>query len=519
MLYSSFYTPYQAAFLGSEAKRERVDIVVDLCFWADMVLAFWTGYDKGFEVVYDKSAIVENYLYGWFLVDFVATMDWEILWDWFVKESEEDKPPQWIPLLRVIKVFRLARAGRIINRLTMTLSIHTKFIDAGIFLLYTFVVTHVVGCLFFIMPDVMVCDINNFAAEMAFADPDVSTSGWYIRGHRGIGNCMQGSWRQRSSTDDSGDRRVGLEQLCEMDIDDYGLRVCQETAEYGYIPGTNHSWSDRFGSKSGGLFDECNHLPTVLDVQRSTAFFHECKVLWSPGSYGPLYTGTFTARECTKCMTPIERYYDSLYWSVGVTTGLGSDHGPATQLEVKFVMAVQIIALAFFAILLTQINTINEVISEDSDKLNAQKNGVVQFLKQHSLSLSLVNESVKYLNFRATSLTGSQFDDDDERFRILSPGIRQKIRVELCKPVLKKVRVFGWDATDIKEEEYLRKVFDDIDTSETAHLSQDEVKQLFTELNLSLNDSQFTRLFNEMDINSTGEIDYAEFRNWWYIKK
>eukprot|EP01047_Picozoa_sp_COSAG01_P068637 COSAG01_NODE_9965_length_2289_cov_2.707763_2_plen_535_part_01 len=535
MLYSSFYTPYQAAFYSSEAKRETFDIVVDLCFWADMVLTFWTGYDKGFEVVYDKLAIVINYLKGWFLVDFVATMDWEILWDWFVKERAEDKPPQWVPLLRMIKVFRLARAGRIINRLTMTLSIHTKFIDAGNFLLYVFVVCHVLACLFFVVPVLTGCVKDQEMANAAFADPAADTIGWYweFPGMTSDENkkgkepsCVQGSWRQHYALEAVCEPCIGEEEigddtcvdkpecLAQLTVlpgekcddlwynakggagsakpieDKLRLRICQETAEFGHTPGATVNWTPR------------DNMPT--------GFYNSSRP----------YNQTFVAAECAKCMRPKRLWYDALYWSLTTMTTIGyGDRGPSTEAEIIFVMGAEFVGLSFFAILLTQINTINEVISEDSDKLNNQKNGVVQFLKQHGLSQKVVNESVKYLNFRATSLTGSQFDDDDERFHILSPGIRQKIRVELCKPVLKKVRVFGWDPTDIHEEEHLRKVFDKIDTSGTAHLSQDEVKELFTELKLSLSDSQFTRLFNEMDINSTGEIDYAEFRNWWYIKK
>jgi hypothetical protein len=520
VLYSSFYTPYQAAFYSSEAKRETQDIVVDLCFWADMVLTFWTGYDRGFEVVRDKSAIVKNYLFGWFVVDLVATMDWESLWDWFVRDSDEDRPPQWVSLLRMIKVFRLARAGRIINRLTMTLSIHTKFIDAGNFLLYVFVVCHVLACLFFVVPVLTGCVKDQEMANAAFADPAADTIGWYweFRGKKADGNepsCVQGSWRQH----------YALEAVCEPCVDVGGpeqltvlpddrcddlwynakggagsakpiedklrLRICQETAEFGHTPGATGDWTPR------------ENMPEGFYLNSSSPYNH-----------------SFIAAECAKCMRPRRLWYDALYWSLTTMTTIGyGDRGPSTEMEIIFVMGAEFVGLSFFAILLTQINTINEVLSEESDKLNNQKNSVVQFLKQHKLSPQVVNESVKYLNFRATSLTGSQFDDDDERFHILSPGIRQKIRVELCKPVLKKVRVFGWDATDIREEEHLRSVFDKIDTSGTEQLSHDEVKQLFTELNLSLSDSQFTRLFNEMDINSTGEIDYAEFRNWWYIKK
>ena len=49
-----------------------------------------------------------------------------------------------------------------------------------------------------------------------------------------------------------------------------------------------------------------------------------------------------------------------------------------------------------------------------------------------------VTESVRFLNFRATSLSGNAFNDDDPRFAVLSPGIRQKIKICMNRPVLCK---------------------------------------------------------------------------------
>eukprot|EP01048_Picozoa_sp_COSAG05_P020372 COSAG05_NODE_3442_length_2060_cov_5.664196_4_plen_55_part_00 len=42
-----------------------------------------------------------------------------------------------------------------------------------------------------------------------------------------------------------------------------------------------------------------------------------------------------------------------------------------------------------------QINTVNEVLNANQQALNDQKNGVVQFLKDHELDQRLVTESVR----------------------------------------------------------------------------------------------------------------------------
>jgi len=62
--------------------------------------------------------------------------------------------------------------------------------------------------------------------------------------------------------------------------------------------------------------------------------------------------------------------------------------------------------------------------------------------------------------------------DDDPRFKILSPGIRAKIRIEMNHPVLSKARIFGWHPHDIEEEKGVRKVFDKIDTDDSGKLDR-----------------------------------------------
>jgi hypothetical protein len=40
----------------------------------------------------------------------------------------------------------------------------------------------------------------------------------------------------------------------------------------------------------------------------------------------------------------------------------------------------------------------------------------------------------------AQSLAGNQLDESDERFQILSPGLRRKIKLQMHRPLLLKVR-------------------------------------------------------------------------------
>ena len=85
--------------------------------------------------------------------------------------------------------------------------------------------------------------------------------------------------------------------------------------------------------------------------------------------------------------------------------------------------------------------------------------------------------------------------------------------------VLCKVRLFGWNPVDWEEEQALRAMFDDLDKGNDGTLNKSEISDLFVALNLHLTHEQFERLYNELDLYNTGEIDYHEFKHWWYKKK
>jgi len=78
VVYSSVQGPYSAAFMVKTDMR-LIDWMVDLSFYCDIVLNFWTGYDKGFEVIMEKKPIVKHYLGGWFFIDFIATIEWDLV--------------------------------------------------------------------------------------------------------------------------------------------------------------------------------------------------------------------------------------------------------------------------------------------------------------------------------------------------------------------------------------------------------------------------------------------------------
>ena len=133
----------------------------------------------------------------------------------------------------------------------------------------------------------------------------------------------------------------------------------------------------------------------------------------------------------------MSQYLQSLYWSLTTMTTIGyGDRYPSTQRETVLCMFFEIVGLAFFALLLTQINNLNEVMGKEVQASNDVKNTIVGFMKFNELDDDLIKDVIYYLNFKSSSIAGFYFEDNDDRFDCLSPELRKELRVALMTPAL-----------------------------------------------------------------------------------
>lgn len=517
VVYSSIEGPFTVAFSEKES-YSLLDVVIDLSFYLDMVLSFWTGFDKGYEVIMDKRRIVKNYLEGWFLLDLIATVQWDLVIQLLGTGVSADSP--MVRLSRLLKVFRLARASRLIQRISATWTLHTSFIEAAKFFFYVGIVCHLLACFFFMWPTLFDCgrdpetvaldlpgvyvedaggqknaladgweellaewrtDVGNQTVNLATVDGMDSIAalvdgvGWYW-----YGTCMQHSWRQG----------YGLEEICSVD----------RTGD-GSAPVSRGDWGD---SELAVLW-ECY-------VAKATAVDH--KYTKPDGTKVPV------RKVCVPCMRPMRLYIDAVYWSLTTMTTIGyGDRGPSTEAEILFVLFAEIFGLCVFALLLTQINTVGEVLSERENKVNDEKNGVVQFLKNQDVPPTLIDEAVRFMNFRATSLSGHAFHPENEQFGMLSPGLIEAIQNAIYRPVLENVRFFGWNQADADEHQALGEVFDEFDTGKSGALSKTGTASVFKAHNIDLSDRQMDKIFADMDGTHNGEVSFSEFAHWWFVQK
>uniref|UniRef100_A0A673G6U6 Voltage-gated inwardly rectifying potassium channel KCNH2 n=1 Tax=Sinocyclocheilus rhinocerous TaxID=307959 RepID=A0A673G6U6_9TELE len=155
VIYTAIVTPYSAAFLLSdeeEAAMQRcgyscsplnvVDLMVDIMFVVDIVINFRTTYvNSNDEVVSQPGRIAIHYFKGWFLIDMVAAIPFDLL----IYRSTTTL----IGLLKTARLLRLVRVARKLDR-------YSEYGAAVLFLLMcTFaLIAHWLACIWYAIGNV-----------------------------------------------------------------------------------------------------------------------------------------------------------------------------------------------------------------------------------------------------------------------------------------------------------------------------------------------------------------------------
>ncbi|XP_072298809.1 potassium voltage-gated channel subfamily H member 6a [Eucyclogobius newberryi] len=161
VIYTAVFTPYSAAFLLNEVEEQRrrvcgytcnplnvVDLVVDVMFIVDIIINFRTTYvNHNDEVVSAPGRIATHYFKGWFLIDIVAAIPFDLLI--FQSGSEEPQTTTLIGLLKTARLLRLVRVARKLDR-------YSEYGAAVLFLLMcTFaLIAHWLACIWYAIGNV-----------------------------------------------------------------------------------------------------------------------------------------------------------------------------------------------------------------------------------------------------------------------------------------------------------------------------------------------------------------------------
>uniref|UniRef100_H3ARA5 Potassium voltage-gated channel subfamily H member 6 n=1 Tax=Latimeria chalumnae TaxID=7897 RepID=H3ARA5_LATCH len=159
VIYTAVFTPYSAAFLLNDQEEERrwicgyscnplniVDLIVDIMFIIDIAINFRTTYvNKNDEVVSHPGKIAIHYFKGWFLIDMVAAIPFDLL----IFQSGSDETTTLIGLLKTARLLRLVRVARKLDR-------YSEYGAAVLFLLMcTFaLIAHWLACIWYAIGNV-----------------------------------------------------------------------------------------------------------------------------------------------------------------------------------------------------------------------------------------------------------------------------------------------------------------------------------------------------------------------------
>ncbi|XP_061445596.1 potassium voltage-gated channel subfamily H member 6 isoform X2 [Rhineura floridana] len=159
VIYTAVFTPYSAAFLLNEEQEEKrsdcsyscdplyiIDLIVDIMFIVDIIINFRTTYvNVNDEVVSHPAKIAIHYFKGWFLIDMVAAIPFDLL----IFRSGSDETTTLIGLLKTARLLRLVRVARKLDR-------YSEYGAAVLFLLMcTFaLIAHWLACIWYAIGNV-----------------------------------------------------------------------------------------------------------------------------------------------------------------------------------------------------------------------------------------------------------------------------------------------------------------------------------------------------------------------------
>lgn len=90
----------------------RLNRVIDCLFLIDIILTFNSAtLDDDYETEFDRCKITKNYLKGWFMIDLIAILPFDLLF----AEGETKNLVRYIRIGRISKLFKLIKLARLLK--------------------------------------------------------------------------------------------------------------------------------------------------------------------------------------------------------------------------------------------------------------------------------------------------------------------------------------------------------------------------------------------------------------------
>ena len=135
LAFTAFVTPVDVAFIGDSltplSALSLANRLVDIVFIFDMYVQFHLAYDDHASgcLVRERRTIRRNYLRGWFAVDFVSVVPFDLLSTLSMGSASlrEMKVIRLVKLLRLLKLTRVTKVSHIFQRYEASLNISYSY--------------------------------------------------------------------------------------------------------------------------------------------------------------------------------------------------------------------------------------------------------------------------------------------------------------------------------------------------------------------------------------------------------
>ena len=156
MVYTASVTPYYVAFLEIDMNGPVywINKFVDICFAKDLVMNFMLAYqNESYVLIKDQEMIIRNYLTGWFAVDLLSIIPYDLLAQTDSVFTSLDSL-RLVRLVRLLKLARVLRSGRLMKRWETSVSMKFSHLSIIWFVGLLTVTAHWLACLWFLVVDI-----------------------------------------------------------------------------------------------------------------------------------------------------------------------------------------------------------------------------------------------------------------------------------------------------------------------------------------------------------------------------
>jgi potassium voltage-gated channel Eag-related subfamily H protein 7 len=161
LIFTAVVTPYEVALLETKWNiRFGINCFVDLLYVSDLFRQFFLEYEdeRTHIMVRDRKNIAVHYLKGWFIIDFVSILPFDLVA--LVAKSEtlsKAKALKVIRLLRLLKLVRIVKALRLVKKYRASVSLSFNKIFMVKTMVYIGFFTHLFACIWLLTATVE-CD-------------------------------------------------------------------------------------------------------------------------------------------------------------------------------------------------------------------------------------------------------------------------------------------------------------------------------------------------------------------------